>query len=180
METQDDPEKRIRDLERPLADAARASEIGADFSRIPPGAHPYPPPPPGPVPPPQAPPAFNYNYGGYSPTSPSTGGGNRMWWIIGKIIVASALPRDANEVGAAIRGNRVLKFTTRNDELHVDLAARRNGKSSAWDYLATIAIQGEEQCAVRRRVHIYERPIGLNCFDNLLPFRTAREPSEAR
>ena len=40
MEAQDDPEARIRDLERPLSDRARASELGTQ----PPGADPYPPP----------------------------------------------------------------------------------------------------------------------------------------
>ncbi len=53
MEPQDDPEKRIRELESPLADSARASEMGsAPFSGQ---AYPPPPgsyPPPGPYPPP--------------------------------------------------------------------------------------------------------------------------------
>lgn len=104
MEPQDDPEKRIRDLERPLADTARASELGGDYSRIPPGSHPYPPPPPGPVPPPSynAPPAYDvppsydapppYSYGGpYPPGAPKSGGGNRMWWILGSVIVVGVL-----------------------------------------------------------------------------------------
>ncbi|SPM33258.1 membrane protein [Mycobacterium rhizamassiliense] len=102
MESQDDPEKRIRDLERPLADTARASELGADFSRIPPGAHAYPPSPPGPVPPapppqyggpPQygAPPPYSYGGSPYSTSSPNPGGGNRMWWIVGTIIVVGVL-----------------------------------------------------------------------------------------
>ncbi|BAX90673.1 DUF3060 domain-containing protein [Mycobacterium shigaense] len=104
MESQDDPEKRIRDLERPLADTARASELGSDFSRTPPGSHPYPPPPPGPVPPPTytappgydtppqygTPPPYSYNTP-YSTGTPNPGGGNRMWWIVGTLIVVGVL-----------------------------------------------------------------------------------------
>jgi Protein of unknown function (DUF3060) len=81
MEPQDDdPEKRIRDLERPLADTARASEVGGTQ----PPAYSYPPGPPVPPPPPA------YGYGGpYSgPPKPS---GNRMWWIVGTIIVIGTL-----------------------------------------------------------------------------------------
>jgi hypothetical protein len=100
MESQDDPEKRIRDLERPLADTARASELG---SAAPYGGQAYPPPPgpvpppPGPVPPPpgSVPPplaAPPYNYGGPYPTaSPKSGGGNRLWWILGTVVVVGAL-----------------------------------------------------------------------------------------
>ncbi|GBG38136.1 DUF3060 domain-containing protein [Mycobacterium montefiorense] len=85
MESQDDPEKRIRDLERPLADAARASEL----SDVPQGAPAYPPPPPGAVPPPP-PPMYGYGgpYGGPAPKPPS---GNRMWWILGTITVIGVL-----------------------------------------------------------------------------------------
>ncbi|WAJ45763.1 DUF3060 domain-containing protein [Mycobacterium sp. Aquia_216] len=85
MESQDDPEKRIRDLERPLADAARASELGG----APQGGQSYPPPPPGPVPPPP-PPMYGYGgpYGGPAPKPPA---GNRMWWIVGTIIVVGVL-----------------------------------------------------------------------------------------
>ncbi|MBU9766449.1 DUF3060 domain-containing protein [Mycobacterium sp. TNTM28] len=42
MDPKDDPEARIRELERPLADAARASELGVG------GSGSFPPPPPGP------------------------------------------------------------------------------------------------------------------------------------
>jgi hypothetical protein len=76
----DDPEKRIRDLERPLADTARASEMGGTQ---PPG-YSYPPGPP--VPP--APPV--YGYGGPYPGPPKPSG-NRMWWIVGTIIVIGTL-----------------------------------------------------------------------------------------
>ncbi|WKG02262.1 DUF3060 domain-containing protein [Mycolicibacterium sp. HK-90] len=56
MDPKDDPEARIRELERPLAEAARASELGAEptASADPPPTQPwthgntFPPPPPGP------------------------------------------------------------------------------------------------------------------------------------
>lgn len=91
MEPDDDPEKRIPDLERPLADSARSSELGGP----PPGGLPYPPPPPGPVPPApasyNAPPAYSYGGPRYQGTPPKSSGGNRMWWIVGTIIVAGVL-----------------------------------------------------------------------------------------
>lgn len=93
METQDDPEKRIRDLERPLADTARASELGAPASysgqAYPPPPGPVPPPP-GPVPPPLAPPPYNYG-GPYTAAAPKSGGGNRLWWILGTAVVVGVL-----------------------------------------------------------------------------------------
>lgn len=54
MDPKDDPEARIRELERPLADAARASELGTGQSAVPPPTqawtqgNTFPPPPPGP------------------------------------------------------------------------------------------------------------------------------------
>ena len=78
MESQDDPEDRIRELERPLADAARASEMGD----APQGGHGYPPPPPGAVPPPPPP---MYGYGGpYAGPAPKPPSGNAMWWILAR------------------------------------------------------------------------------------------------
>ncbi len=84
MNSQDDPEERIRELERPLADAARASESG---QTPPPGGYPYssaPPPPP----PPSAPWAYGAPSYGPPPKSPS---GNRTWWIVGTFIVIGFL-----------------------------------------------------------------------------------------
>ena len=90
MNSQDDPEQRIRELERPLADAARAAESG---QAQPPGGYPYSSGSPGPVgPPPPTPPASPWTYGGPSygppPRSPS---GNRTWWILGTFIVIGFL-----------------------------------------------------------------------------------------
>lgn len=96
MESQDDPEARIRDLERPLTDRAHASELG----RTPPGADPvpspptrpyagptqayadpYPPPPPmtGPLPPMPPPAGYGAPYPG---PAQHTGSGFRGGWLI--------------------------------------------------------------------------------------------------
>lgn len=76
MDPQDDPEARIRELERPLADTARASELGATQ---PPGGYTYPAGPP--APPPPAP----YNYSGsFLRTSPSSA---RVWWMLATFFV---------------------------------------------------------------------------------------------
>ncbi|UXA07580.1 DUF3060 domain-containing protein [Mycobacterium sp. SMC-2] len=101
MAANDNPEDRIRELERPLADAARASEAAsaqpADSAFPPAPAYPPPPayppgptgPPPGPTGPPP-PPAWSYGgpLGGPPPQRPS---GNRMWWILGTVIAIGVL-----------------------------------------------------------------------------------------
>jgi len=90
MEPQDDPEDRIRELERPLADNARASELG---SAPPSGyAYPPPPPPPGPVPPPLTPAPYSYGYGGPPPgMAPRSPSGTRVWWILAALFVVGVL-----------------------------------------------------------------------------------------
>lgn len=76
MPANDDPEDRIRELERPLADAARASELGG----APPPSGGYPPAPP----PPPAPWTYGAAFPGYPQQRRS---GNRMWWILGTVVV---------------------------------------------------------------------------------------------
>ncbi len=80
MAREDDPEERIRELERPLAETARASEVGSPGA---PGAEYNVPPPPPPMP-------WTYGgaFGGPPPQRPS---GNRMWWILGTLIVVGML-----------------------------------------------------------------------------------------
>lgn len=80
MAANEDPEDRIRELERPLAETARASEQG---SSQPAGPN-YPPGPAGPQPTPPAP----WTYGGPPQQRPS---GNRAWWILGTIVVIGIL-----------------------------------------------------------------------------------------
>src|SRR5271170_7382506 len=79
MKSEDDPEARIRELEQPLAEAARASESGA----TPPPSKWTPPPPPLP-------------YGGLfpSPSQAAYSRSSRMWWIIAGVFVIGmiALP----------------------------------------------------------------------------------------
>jgi Protein of unknown function (DUF3060) len=96
MKSEDDPEARIRELEQPLTDAARASEAGANPS---PGkwAPPSTPPPSGPPTPPMSNPPFSplpplpYNDGFSSPPRRSQG---RILWIAIAVFVMGmiALP----------------------------------------------------------------------------------------
>jgi Protein of unknown function (DUF3060) len=79
MKSEDDPEARIRELEQPLAETARASEAGAN---PPPGKWAAPtgpafPPPPQPLP-----------YGGSFPsTSSGLSSRNRVWWILAAFFI---------------------------------------------------------------------------------------------
>lgn len=82
MNPEDDPEARIRELEQPLSDRARSSELGQ------PGGYSYPPPPSGPVPYPtqpypgtMTPPPYGYD-SGYSGTKPRSSSGMRWFWIL--------------------------------------------------------------------------------------------------
>ena len=86
MYPQEDPEQRIRNLERPLADAAHASELG---QAPPPDGYAYAPGPTGPpVPPPPGPRAYSPAYSRPPPKPPSN---NRIWWILGTVIVLGFL-----------------------------------------------------------------------------------------
>ncbi|OJZ64290.1 hypothetical protein BRW65_29060 [Mycobacterium paraffinicum] len=100
MAANDDPEDRIRELERPLADAARASEASSAQSAgqafepspgypAPPAYPPAPAFPPGPAGPPPPPPAWSY--GGPLGGPPQGPSGNRMWWIVGTLIAVGVL-----------------------------------------------------------------------------------------
>jgi hypothetical protein len=98
MNPEDDPEARIRALEQPLADTARASELGGPQ----PGGYSS-----NPYPPPQAPPPpplyGDYNsgfgpggYGAPFPGAPLSGGprrssGNRVFWILAAVFVVGML-----------------------------------------------------------------------------------------
>jgi hypothetical protein len=79
MDPQDDPEARIRELERPLADTARASELGGTQ---PPGGYA------NPASPPLPPTPEPYNYGGPFPgTSPRSPSSTRVWWMLATFFV---------------------------------------------------------------------------------------------
>jgi len=87
MNPEDDPERRIRELEQPLSDAARASELGGT---PPVGGYNYQSPWAGaPIPPPPPPPgSYGGPFPGMSPRPPS---GNRAWWILGALLVVGIL-----------------------------------------------------------------------------------------
>jgi hypothetical protein len=87
MDAQEDPEDRIRELERPLADTARGSELGAPPQ--PPGGYPYSPGPGGAPPPPPSP--WTYGGGAFSGPPPKPPSGNRTWWILGTLIVVGMI-----------------------------------------------------------------------------------------
>jgi Protein of unknown function (DUF3060) len=79
MKSEDDPEARIRELEQPLAETARASEAGVN-------------PPPGrwaaPHGPALAPPPRPLPYGGSFPsTSSRPSSRNRVWWILATFFI---------------------------------------------------------------------------------------------
>lgn len=92
MAANEDPEDRIRELERPLAEAARASEQGSAQPAAPgapPAGQAYPPPagqgyPPGPPPSP-------WTFGGPMGPPPQRSSGNRVWWIVGTVIVIGVM-----------------------------------------------------------------------------------------
>jgi hypothetical protein len=86
MNAEDDPERRIRELEQPLSDAARASELGG---AQPAGGYNYQSPPwaGAPVPPPPPP----GSYGGGPFMAPRPPSGNRAWWILGALFVVGVL-----------------------------------------------------------------------------------------
>ncbi|HZC51616.1 MAG TPA: hypothetical protein VE441_03845, partial [Mycobacterium sp.] len=82
MNPHEDPEDRIRELERPLADSARTSEVGGSQ----PADQAYAPGPELPPPPNQ------WSYGGpLSGPPPKPPSGNRVWWILGTVIVIGML-----------------------------------------------------------------------------------------
>ncbi|MGH3542593.1 MAG: DUF3060 domain-containing protein [Mycobacterium sp.] len=83
MNPEDDPEARIRELERPLADTARTSELGG---APPHGGYTYAPGPP--VPP--APPGLTFG-GQFPGTSPRSRSGIRLWWILAAVFVIGML-----------------------------------------------------------------------------------------
>ena len=88
MDPQDDPEARVRDLERPLSDVARASEIGAAQ----PDAYPYPTPPPA-------------TYGAPYTAPPVKTAGLRGFWIVLAVFAVGAI---ALVAGVAVLGAHLL------------------------------------------------------------------------
>jgi hypothetical protein len=93
MKSEDDPEARIRELEQPLAETARASEVGVN---PPPGKWAVPPRPAFPPPPQPTP------YGSPSPwASPRPTSRNRVWWILAAFFIIGTI---AIPLGLAVFG----------------------------------------------------------------------------
>ena len=94
MKSEDDPEARIRELEQPLAEAARASEAGENPppSKWAPSPASAMPPPPGPPMP--TPPSLPYGGGLFPSPSAQYSRSNRTVWIIAGVFVIGmiALP----------------------------------------------------------------------------------------
>lgn len=83
MAANEDPEDRIRELERPLAETARASEQASSQ----PAGQNYAPGPAGAPPPPTT-----WTYGGPIPgPPPQRPSSNRVWWILGTVVVIGVL-----------------------------------------------------------------------------------------
>jgi hypothetical protein len=106
MTPQEDPEARIRDLERSLADVARTSELGTEQNQ---GSYgntsPLPPPP---LPPPGYPPPPGYYNAPYTAPYPSTpprsSGGFSWWWLIVATFVIGGVAVGA---GVAVFGSNL-------------------------------------------------------------------------
>ncbi len=83
MAANDDPEERIRELERPLAESAWASEQASSA----PAGQSHPPSAPG-APPPPLPWTFGGPVPGPPPHRPSS---NRAWWIVGTVVAVGVV-----------------------------------------------------------------------------------------
>ena len=97
MNPQDDPEARIRDLERPLADVASTSELGTGQY---PGGYGSAPPPPPP----------GYRYGTPFPTPPTRGSGGFPWWWL--IVAAFVIGLVAIGAGVAVFGSNMFSTSS--------------------------------------------------------------------
>jgi hypothetical protein len=101
MKLEDDPEARIRELERPLSETARASELGSAQTS---GGYLYPP---GPAAQPLPPPA-PFNYGtSFPPSAPRPFNRLRLWIILAAVLVPVAI----TVVAGTIANNAGHKFS---------------------------------------------------------------------
>lgn len=134
MESQDDPEARIRDLERPLSDRARMSELGMQ----PPGpdldptptrpyaADPYPPPPPmtGPLPPMPPPAGYGPPYPGWVPGNQKGPPKKGMWIAVAATVAVGAAASIAIAVwfaGTMTDSGSTVESIDRNPSVSIDI-----------------------------------------------------------
>ena len=96
MKPEDDPEARIRELERPLAETARASEAG---STQPPGGYHYPPGAAVPRTPPPVP--YGPSFRARPPRPPSI---SRLWLFLAAFFVIGVISVVGNVINGAHRG----------------------------------------------------------------------------
>lgn len=124
MAANEDPEDRIRELERPLAESARASEQSAAQ----PSGQDYPPGPAGAPPPPPAPWSFGGPIPGPPPQRPAS---NRVWWILGAF-VAIGLVALAGGIAAfaAHKISGVKSFITSPPSISMSAAPSTSRKAS--------------------------------------------------
>jgi hypothetical protein len=100
MKREDDPETRIRELERPLAETARASEMRSNQT---PGAYPYQPGVP------VLPPAPPTGYGGPFPTTlPRSPSRKRLLWVLLPFLVFGAVTLISHNADRHSRGGLVI------------------------------------------------------------------------
>jgi hypothetical protein len=104
MKPEDDPEARIRELERPLAETARASEMGSHQT---PGAYPYQPGTPALPPPPPS--SYGRPFPGTLPRSPS---GARLLWVLLPFFVFGVVALISNNADRHSRGGMVILSPT--------------------------------------------------------------------
>jgi hypothetical protein len=102
MKPEDDPEARIRELERPLAETARASEVAASQT---PGGYAYPPGPP------VAPPTLSYG-GPFSGTSARSPSRFRLLWLLAPFLVIGAVALVSYNADRHSRGGLVILSPT--------------------------------------------------------------------
>jgi len=104
MKPEDDPEARIRELERPLAETARASEMASNQT---PGGYPYQP---GtPVSPPAPPSSYGGPFPGTLPRSPSR---TRLLWVLLPFFVFGAVALVSYNADRHSRGGLVILSPT--------------------------------------------------------------------
>jgi len=104
MKPEDDPEARIRELERPLAETARASEVRSNQT---PDGYPYQPGTP------VSPPAPTSSYGGPFPgTSPRSTSRTRLLWVLLPFFVFGAVALVSYNADRHSRGGLVILSPT--------------------------------------------------------------------
>jgi hypothetical protein len=124
MNPQEDPESRIRDLERSLSDVAGASELRSSSSELGAGQYggdygtaplPPPPPPPGyaptgyPPPPGYSADPYTAPYANPYPTPPRSSGGFSWWWLVVATFVVGGVAVGA---GVAVFGTHLFSSGT--------------------------------------------------------------------